>query len=75
MHEEADTRIFLHLKDANDNKHKIAKIHKVDTEIVVISISVFNKLPIYKLWVGLCSGKSYMDIPIHSICEMLGHEK
>ena len=27
MQEEADTRIFLNLKDAADNGHKIAKIH------------------------------------------------
>ena len=65
MHEEADTKIFLHLKDAIDKEHKIAKIHKVDTEIVVISISVFNKLTICKLWVGFSSDKYYRDIHIH----------
>ena len=75
MQEEADTQIFLHLKDAADKGQKIAKIRTVDTDIVVIAISLFNKLTIFKLWVGFGSGKSYRDIPIHSICELLGPEK
>ena len=75
MQEGFDTRIFLHLKDAADKGQKIAKIRTVDTDIVVIAISLFNKLTIFKLWVGFGSGKSYRDIPIHSIHELLGPEK
>lgn len=75
-HEEADTRIFLHLNDAVENGHSIIKIRTVDTDVIVIAISVFHQLPQLKeLWVGFGSGKSYRDIPIHKICELLGPER
>ena len=67
-HTEADTLIFLHLKDATENGHKIIKVRTVDTDVVILAISVFHQIPeLEQLWVGFGSGKKYTDIPIHSI--------
>ena len=41
-HEEADTRMFLHVKHASANGHKIIMIRTVDTDIVVSAISFFS---------------------------------
>ena len=38
-HEEADTRIFLHVKDAVQHDHSKITIRTVDTDVVVLAIS------------------------------------
>jgi hypothetical protein len=43
-HEEADTRIFVHGKDALQRGAKNVLIRTVDTDVVVIVISQFSTL-------------------------------
>jgi len=71
-HAEADTRIFLHLAHAAAQGHKIAIVHTVDSDVVVLAIHFFSSLGFLELWVCFGSGKKVRDIPIHDICAHLG---
>ena len=39
---EADSRIFLHIKDAVNNGHRNVSIISVDSDIVVLAVGLFN---------------------------------
>ena len=43
-HEEADSRIFVHVKELVLKGHKVVLVDTVDTDVVVIAISCFNEL-------------------------------
>ncbi|KAH3845586.1 hypothetical protein DPMN_087867 [Dreissena polymorpha] len=43
-HEEADTRIVLHLKDAIERGAKICQIRTVDGDVVVILVGILHRL-------------------------------
>ena len=61
-HEGADTRMLLHAADlVNDGIQRII-IRNVDTDVVVIAISVIHKLDISSLWNALRVGKNYRYI-------------
>ena len=77
-HEEADSRMCIHVKDAlNKGAHKIY-IRTVDTDVIVILVSVFFNLqdnyPDTQLWVGFGTGKSFKYYFINDICKYLGRE-
>ena len=62
-HKEADSRMCIHVKDAlNKGAHKIF-ICTVDTDVIVILVSVFFNLqdnyPDTQFWVGFGVGKSF----------------
>ena len=71
-HEEADTRMMLHLRHAAEEGHTKAYLRTVDTDVVVLSIYHFHQLNLSELWVGFGSGKTFRDIPIHHISQQLG---
>ena len=55
--EEADERIFLHVKHIAQEYHKIL-IKTVDSDVVVIALSVFHRvLDISELWIEFGTGK------------------
>ena len=56
-HEEADTRIMLHVKDAVQTGMRQIMIRTVDTDVVVIAISIVHKLNILTLWIAFGVGK------------------
>ena len=53
QHEEADTRLTLHLNHAAQNGHRKAYIRTVDTDAVVLAMGHLNQLDLTELWVGL----------------------
>ena len=74
-HEEADTRVFLHLKHAVLQGHKVVFIRTVDTDLVVLAISVFDSLKelgLPELYIRYGVGKQRRDIPIQDVCYQLG---
>ena len=74
-HEEADTRVFLHLKHAVLQGHKVVFIRTVDTDLVVLAISVFDSLKelgLSELYIRYGVGKQRRDIPIQDVCYQLG---
>jgi hypothetical protein len=74
-HEEADTRIFIHVADAVKHGHRRVMIRTVDSDILVLSIAATQHLEIDQLWVGFATGKTFRYIPAHEIACALGPEK
>ena len=73
--QEADTRMLLHLRHAADQGHTTAYLRTVDSDVVVLATHFFHDLGLSELWIGFGSGKTYKDIPIHHISEMLGLQR
>jgi hypothetical protein len=73
-HEEADSRIFLHAKDAAINGSNSIMIVSSDTDVVVIGISLFAQLEVEQLWIAFGKGKDFrwVSISIHDIAKTLG---
>ena len=74
-HEEADTRIFLHLADAvHEGFHKIL-FHTVDSNVVVLCVAVVAKVEVKELWIAFGTGKHFRYFPAHAIAASLGPSK
>ena len=74
-HEEADTRIFVHVADAVKSGITKILIKTVDTDVVVLAISVVHQLNLNELWVALGVSSSLRYIPAHEIANSLGPQK
>ena len=77
-HEEADTHIFVHARDAVTEGHKVLMIKANDTDIVVIAISTLpslQELGLEKLWIAFGQGTHLKWIPMHDIFSTIGSEK
>ena len=71
-HEEADTRLFIHAKDAASEGCKNVILKSTDTDVVVIGVTLFNDLNVENLWIAFSRGKSFRWVPIHEISLSLG---
>lgn len=71
-HEEADTRMFVHVKNQADQGHRKICIKTVDTDVVVIGISLFHDLNVTELWIEFGTGKDKKWLPVHAYTEKLG---
>ena len=78
-HEEADTRMCLHLKHAIQNGAVRLEVRTVDTDVVAILVGIFHELVEenheFQLWVAFGTGKHFHYIYINSICQSLGQDK
>ena len=75
-HEEADTRILLHVSHAAQHGHQQIIIRTVDTDVVVLSVYAMNKLPSgTELWLAFGTGKSFHYLAAHEIAASLGLER
>ena len=74
--EEADTRMFVHLKHSIERDFvTTASIHANDTDIIVIAISHFHELSelgLQMIWVSFGRGRTKSWYPIHSMAQNLG---
>ena len=72
-HEGTDARMLLHLKDFSATGHCKVSLKTVDTDVVVIAISLFHKkLDLEELWVEFGTGVNLEWLPIHKYAENLG---
>lgn len=71
-HEEADTRIMVHVADAVAQGYKNIMIRTVDTDVVILAIACVQKLPQIKLWVHIGVGKNHQYLCCHEIAAALG---
>jgi hypothetical protein len=74
-HEEADTRIMLHVQDAAVCGHQRIMIRTIDTDVVALAISIFHIVPVIELWIAFGTGKHFRYLAVHDIAKTLGHEK
>ena len=75
-HEEADTRLRLHIKHTSENQHKKILIRTVDTDVIVRAIMASQTLPLHsEIWVAFGSGNRFRSLPAHDIAVALGREK
>ena len=74
-HEEADTRMLLHLEDAVKQHYNKVSIRVVDTDVVVLAITSAQRLEITELWVAFGAGKHFRFLPIHELASTLGPQK
>jgi len=70
-HEEADTRLFLHVLDAVQKGLKKVVIRTVDTDVVALALSMFSNIQPDELWIALGTGSSFRHIAIHEIAQQL----
>ena len=73
-HEEADTRLILHVLDGSNNGYKKISIVTVDTDVVVISLYHFFSLDLDELWIDFGVGKNRKYLPIHEYAGLLKEE-
>ena len=75
-HEEADTRIVVHILHALQQGIKKVKVRTVDTDVVIILTGVFCELVetqlLADIWVSFGIGKNYRFFRINAICASLG---
>lgn len=78
-HEEADTRLLIHLQDALQNGCTNCLVRTVDTDVVVILIGKFHHLITIcqdvNVWVAFGTGNNFTYHYINAIYEDLGEEK
>ena len=78
-HEEADTRLLIHLLDALQNGCTNCLVRTVDTDVIVILIGKFHELITLceevNIWVAFGTGKNFTYHHINAIYEDLGREK
>ena len=67
-HEEANTKIILHLEDAARKEYKTVLIRTVDTGVVVLAIAAVDHPDISELWITFDTG----NFAIHEMAKVLG---
>ena len=70
-HEEADTRLLLHVADAVHKGCRKAYVRTVDTDVVVLAIAMFNQINPDELWMAFGTGSHFRYIPIHGLAASL----
>ena len=74
-HEEADTRLVLHATNAAKAGYKNIAIRTVDTDVLVIAISIWQEMECDELWLAFGTGKHFRYIAVHELTNSLGPEK
>jgi hypothetical protein len=74
-HEEADTRILLHVEHAGRHGLKRVMIRTMDTDVLVLAIGKYSKLSLEELWVSFGTGKGLKYFPVHTIATRLGDDR
>ncbi len=78
-HEEADTRICVHVQDALRSGARRVLVRTVDTDVIVVLAGIYFTLKdMYQdadIWVGFGTGKHYKCYSINSICQNFGKQR
>ena len=72
-HEEADTRMLLHVEDAMKQGYTKLSIHTFDTDAVVLVVAAAERLSIDALWVAFGTGNSFRFLAAREMAQALGH--
>ena len=78
-HEEADTRIIIHVQDSLQRGSNTIMVRTVDTDVVVLLVGHFYSLcdqhPSADIWVAFGTGKHFCYYHINTIWANLGVER
>ena len=78
-HEEADTRIVVHVLNELEQGFTTVQVRTGDTDVVVVLIGVFHKLllsqPKADIWVAFGVGKNYRLYSINALSTSLGTKR
>ena len=78
-HEEADSRICLHVHNDLKEGATTGLVRTVDSDVVVILVGIFHDLVQYypgmQFWVDFGTGKQFRYYHVNSICQELGDDK
>ena len=76
-HEEADTTVFLHVKDIAKQGHRKMVIRTVRTDVLALPVLVYEELKdgIEELWVNFAAGKDRKFVSIHETFQRIGELK
>ena len=77
-HEEADTRLFLHVKDALKKGFRTVMVKANDTDLLVIAVATFSQLQaigLQEMWLAFGQGQNMKWIAVHELKTTLGPEK
>ena len=78
-HEEADTRMLIHLQDALENGANTCLVCTVDTDVIVIIVEKVHYLreqhPAADVWIEFGTGRNFRYLHINATCNVLGREK
>ena len=73
--EEADTRMLLHAADGVKQGHKNILLRTVDTDVVVLAVSLAHKLECDRLCIAFGTGKSFHYLDATYMALMLGNDR
>eukprot|EP00058_Branchiostoma_floridae_P011619 XP_002597107.1 hypothetical protein BRAFLDRAFT_76362 [Branchiostoma floridae] len=74
-HEEADSRIMVHVADAANEGFRRILVRSVDTDVVVLAVATVQQLASIELWIAFGTGKDFRYIAAHEISQTLGPQK
>ena len=78
-HDEADTRIMVHIQHALQRGMTRIQVRTVDTDVIVVVVGPFYELvrsqPLAELFVTFGMGKNYQLISMNAICSSLGEPR
>ena len=78
-HEEADTRIVIHVLHALQSGCTSVLIRTVDTDVVVILVGKFDRLIAERsdadIWIAFGMGKHFHFISVNRVCVSLGETR
>ena len=78
-HEEADTRIVVHVRHALEGEAESVLVRTVDTDVVIMLVGKFHDLVSYnpraQIFVAFGMGLHYSVLNIKWICSTLGESK
>ena len=74
-HEEADSRMLLHVSHATQHGHYQMLIRTIVTDVVALAVFAVNRLPAgCELWLVMGTGKSFRYLAAHEIAACLRKE-
>ena len=71
-HEEADTRIMVHINDAVQDGHQSVMIRSTNTDVLALAVAT---LDLKELWVSYGTGKNHRILPAHLFAKALDPTK
>ena len=75
-HEEADSRMMLHVAHASQHGHQQILVRTVDTDVVVLAVMVAETLTAeHEVWLAFGTGKNFRYLAAHQMAACLGPEK